>query len=77
MPKDFDKALEYWQSIRSDEDAQYDDEIVIDGSQIEPMVTWGINPGVAFVPTTDGCLQLIHKQLKKRLILCHLKKVRH
>ncbi|MEC8678276.1 MAG: 3-isopropylmalate dehydratase large subunit [Candidatus Margulisiibacteriota bacterium] len=46
-PKDFDKAIEYWQSIHSDEDAQYDDEIVIDGSQIEPMVTWGINPGQA------------------------------
>ena len=46
-PNDFDKAIEYWHSIRSDEDAQYDDEIVIDGSQIEPMVTWGINPGQA------------------------------
>ena len=46
-PSDFDKAINYWQSIRSDDNAQYDDEIVIDGSRIEPMVTWGINPGQA------------------------------
>ncbi len=46
-PKDeaFDRALLYWNSIRSAEDAQYDDVITIDGSAIEPMVTWGINPG--------------------------------
>ena len=44
---DFDRAIEYWHSIRSDADAEYDDEIVIDGNSIEPMVTWGINPGQA------------------------------
>lgn len=46
-PKDFESAKAYWHSIRSDADAQYDDELVIDGSSIEPMVTWGINPGQA------------------------------
>ena len=46
-PNDFDKAKAYWASIRSDDDAEYDDELVIDGSTIEPMVTWGINPGQA------------------------------
>ncbi len=44
-PKDFDKAVAFWQSIRSDADAHYDDIVEIDGSAIEPMVTWGINPG--------------------------------
>ena len=43
----FDEALKYWNSIRSDDDAVYDDELVIDGHSIEPMVTWGINPGQA------------------------------
>ena len=46
-PNDFDKAKAYWTSIRSDDDAEYDDELVIDGATIEPMVTWGINPGQA------------------------------
>ena len=42
---DFDKAVEWWRSMASDADATYDDEVRIDGSAIEPMVTWGINPG--------------------------------
>jgi 3-isopropylmalate/(R)-2-methylmalate dehydratase large subunit len=46
-PKDFDKAVEFWKSIASDKDAKYDDVVNIDGSKIEPMVTWGINPGQA------------------------------
>ena len=46
-PKDFDSAKAYWLNIRSDDDAHYDDEFIIDGSSIEPMVTWGINPGQA------------------------------
>ena len=44
---DFDRAIEYWNSIRSDADAEYDDICHIDGNSIEPMVTWGINPGQA------------------------------
>ena len=41
----FDEAVAWWQSIASDADAAYDDEVTIDGSQLEPTVTWGINPG--------------------------------
>lgn len=43
-PKDFEKAVEYWKSIASDNDAQYDDVKNIDASKIEPMITWGVNP---------------------------------
>jgi 3-isopropylmalate/(R)-2-methylmalate dehydratase large subunit len=42
---DWDEAIEYWRSIASDEDAEYDDVVEIDGSAIQPMVTWGVNPG--------------------------------
>ena len=47
VPKgaDFDKARAWWQSLASDPDANYDDEIEIDAATIEPTVTWGINPG--------------------------------
>ncbi len=41
----FATAVGWWKSMASDPDAAYDDEVVIDGSRIEPRVTWGINPG--------------------------------
>jgi 3-isopropylmalate/(R)-2-methylmalate dehydratase large subunit len=43
----FEKAVAFWSSIASDPDAKYDDEVVIDVSALQPMVTWGINPGHA------------------------------
>ncbi|MBW4621346.1 MAG: 3-isopropylmalate dehydratase large subunit [Cyanosarcina radialis HA8281-LM2] len=42
---DWDKAVAWWQSIRSDADAVYDDVATFDASDIEPTVTWGITPG--------------------------------
>ncbi|HET9296762.1 MAG TPA: aconitase family protein, partial [Candidatus Binatia bacterium] len=43
----FDRAVTYWKSIASDADAKYDDVINFAGRDIEPTVTWGINPGQA------------------------------
>jgi 3-isopropylmalate/(R)-2-methylmalate dehydratase large subunit len=42
--KDWEKALEYWESIKSDPDSHYDKTITFDVSNLEPMVTWGTNP---------------------------------
>ena len=39
------KAVEWWQSLASEKDAKYDDVVLIDASQVEPTVTWGITPG--------------------------------
>ncbi len=41
----FDRATEWWLSLASGPDAEFDDHVVIDGTEIEPTVTWGINPG--------------------------------
>ncbi|WP_160153434.1 3-isopropylmalate dehydratase large subunit [Microbulbifer sp. ALW1] len=41
---DWKLAAEYWQTLRSDDGAQFDREIIIDASLIEPMVTWGTSP---------------------------------
>ena len=41
----FERARNWWVSMASDQDAPYDDEVTIDGSMLEPTVTWGINPG--------------------------------
>ena len=43
----FEKAVKYWTSISSPGDAEYDDLFAIDAATLEPMVTWGINPGQA------------------------------
>jgi 3-isopropylmalate/(R)-2-methylmalate dehydratase large subunit len=41
----FDRAVRYWKSVASEPDAKYDDSVSYEGKEIEPTVTWGINPG--------------------------------
>jgi 3-isopropylmalate/(R)-2-methylmalate dehydratase large subunit len=41
----WERAVQYWNSVRSDADAAYADVVHFDGAEIEPMVTWGITPG--------------------------------
>lgn len=41
----FDRAAQWWLSLASPVDAEFDDHVMIDGAEIEPTVTWGINPG--------------------------------
>ena len=43
----FDRAVAYWRSVASDSDAKYDDVVNFEGKDVEPTVTWGINPGQA------------------------------
>ena len=43
---DWDKAMAYWQTLHTDEGAVFDKEFHFDGSQIEPMITYGTNPGM-------------------------------
>ena len=43
--EDWDRAVEYWSSLASDEDAVFDAEVVLEAADIEPFVTWGTNPG--------------------------------
>ena len=47
----FDRAVEYWRTLPSDEGAVYDKTIVLNAADIEPMVTWGTNPE-AVLPIT-------------------------
>ena len=42
---DWDAAVEWWRTLATDADAVFDDEVVIDASQLSPFVTWGTNPG--------------------------------
>jgi 3-isopropylmalate/(R)-2-methylmalate dehydratase large subunit len=42
---DWDAAVAHWKSLRTDDDAVFDKEIVLDASEMTPFVTWGTNPG--------------------------------
>ncbi len=41
----WDAAIEYWKTLKSDEDAHFDVQVDIDATQLTPFVTWGTNPG--------------------------------
>ena len=42
--KNWDRAVEYWATLKSDPDAKFDKEVEIKGDDISPMVTWGTSP---------------------------------
>ncbi|MBB2921200.1 3-isopropylmalate dehydratase large subunit [Cellulomonas cellasea] len=42
---DWDAAVEYWRTLRTDDDATFDAEVVLEAADLEPFVTWGTNPG--------------------------------
>ncbi len=55
----WDKAVTWWRSIRSDDDAVYDDVVTFEAAEIEPTITWGITPGQGLgisenIPMADG-----------------------
>ena len=42
---DWDAAVDYWKTLRTDDDATFDKEVVLDAAAVTPFVTWGTNPG--------------------------------
>ena len=42
---DWEAAVEYWRTLRSDDDAHFDAQVDIDATRLTPFVTWGTNPG--------------------------------
>ena len=52
--EDFEQAMAYWKTLKSDDDAVFDAVVTIDASAIEPQVTWGTNPGQVCAVT--GCV---------------------
>lgn len=67
----WDKAMVYWQTLKTDADATFDKEFTFDGSSIEPMITYGTNPGMGMgisnnIPTAqelDGGVATYEKSL--------------
>lgn len=57
--EEWDKAVAFWKTLKSDEGAKFDTELVFDAADIEPMITYGTNPGMGIgvsktIPTSDG-----------------------
>ncbi|MDO4756201.1 MAG: 3-isopropylmalate dehydratase large subunit, partial [Parabacteroides sp.] len=57
--EEWDKAVAYWKTLKSDEDAVFDKELLFDAADIEPMITYGTNPGMGMgitdhIPTEEG-----------------------
>lgn len=57
--EEWEKAVERWSKLRSDDDAIFDKEITFDAADIEPMITYGTNPGMGIaingtIPSSDG-----------------------
>ncbi len=57
--EDWDKLVEYWKTLKSDDDAQFDLDLSFKAADIEPMITYGTNPGMglgitASIPTLDS-----------------------
>ena len=42
---DWDTAVEYWKTLKSDEGAKFDVEVFLNADELDPFVTWGTNPG--------------------------------
>ena len=58
--KSWDKALKFWETLYSDKNAVFDKEFTFDGNTIEPMITYGTNPGMGM-----GISQFIPKNNKQ------------
>lgn len=69
---DWDKAVAYWKTLRSDDDAVFDKEYVFDASDIEPRITYGTNPGMGIgitgrIPSLDDISEQGKASFKKAL----------
>ncbi|MDR0724494.1 MAG: 3-isopropylmalate dehydratase large subunit [Prevotellaceae bacterium] len=69
---DWDKAVERWKNLKTDDDAIFDKEIVFDASDISPMITYGTNPGAGIsvkenIPEIDQIEDASKSSFKKML----------
>lgn len=70
--EDWDKAVAYWKTLKSDDNAVFDKEVDIKAEDIKPRITYGTNPGAGIaidetVPTYDGLSDSAKAQLESQL----------
>ena len=69
---DWDKSVAYWKMLKSDEDAVFDKELTFSADNIEPMITYGTNPGMGmgitqFIPNLDSIDEAGRTSFKKAM----------
>ncbi|TNH80027.1 3-isopropylmalate dehydratase large subunit [Aeromonas sobria] len=67
------QAIAYWQSLKSDEGAHFDAEVVLDAADIAPQVTWGTNPGQVIavnepIPAPESFSDLMEQQSARKAL---------
>ena len=70
---DWDAAVAYWKTLRTDADARFDAEVVIEASELSPFVTWGTNPGqgvplAGVVPSPDDAADEVERVAIERAL---------
>ena len=70
--EEWEKVVAYWKTLKSDDDAVFDKEVRFDAADIEPMITYGTNPGMGMgitqhIPTTEGMGEAAQVSFKKSL----------
>ncbi|MCX9133673.1 3-isopropylmalate dehydratase large subunit [Aeromonas veronii] len=68
-----EQAIAYWQSLKSDEGARFDAEVVLDAADIAPQVTWGTNPGQVIavnepIPAPESFTDLMEQQSARKAL---------
>jgi 3-isopropylmalate/(R)-2-methylmalate dehydratase large subunit len=63
--EEWEKAMERWRGLASDDGAKFDKVIAIDAQQLSPFVTWGTNPGMV-APVTGRVPEVSHLQDAER-----------
>ncbi|WP_412840829.1 3-isopropylmalate dehydratase large subunit, partial [Aeromonas dhakensis] len=68
-----EQAIAYWQSLKSDADAKFDAEVVLDAADIAPQVTWGTNPGQVIavnepIPAPESFSDLMEQQSARKAL---------
>ncbi|QDO92847.1 3-isopropylmalate dehydratase large subunit [Formosa sediminum] len=71
--EDFEKKVAYWKTLPTDEGAKFDKEYFFDAADIEPMVTYGTNPGMG-IKVTDNIPTLDDASFEKSLKYMDFKK---
>ncbi|MBM0419758.1 3-isopropylmalate dehydratase large subunit [Aeromonas veronii] len=68
-----EQAIAYWQSLKSDDGAHFDAEVVLDAADIAPQVTWGTNPGQVIavnepIPAPESFNDLMEQQSARKAL---------
>ena len=76
--EEWEKAVEYWRTLKSDNDAVFDKELVFDAADILPRITYGTNPGMGIavtekIPTQESVEPRARASFKKALEYMGLK----